>query len=137
MTIEQKRKAIKDYCDNVQKNYCLDCPIRIFPVSEDCYEDDQFVERNYKMLFGDTPTTESDNPYWERICSLSDKQRKKGMETYGQGLEMNPMGIVERLTYIEEELIDGLMYIEWAKEWLNNVSENRAENETSPVSCGN
>lgn len=58
------------------------------------------------------------NPYWERICKLSEQQRAKGMETYGQGLEMNPMGISERLIYLEEELIDSLMYIEHIKQWL-------------------
>ena len=63
----------------------------------------------------------SDNPYWERICSLSERQRKKGMETYGQGLESNPMSIVERLTYLEEELIDSLMYIEHIKEFFNET----------------
>ena len=61
---------------------------------------------------------EEGNPYWERICKLSDKQREKGMKTYGQGLEMNPLTIMERLTYLEEELIDGLMYIEHIKAWL-------------------
>ena len=60
------------------------------------------------------------NPYWERICRLSEKQRAKGMETYGQGLEMNPMSIKERLEYLEEELIDGLMYIEHIKEWFTD-----------------
>ena len=59
------------------------------------------------------------NPYWERICKLSDKQRAKGIETYGQGLESNPAAIMERLEHLEEELIDSLMYIEWIKEWLN------------------
>lgn len=59
-----------------------------------------------------------ENPYWERICELSEKQRAKGMETYGQGLENNPMTIKERLEYLEEELIDGLMYIEHIKAWL-------------------
>ena len=58
------------------------------------------------------------NPYWERICQLSSKQREKGLKTYGQGLEMNPLTIMERLTYLEEELIDGLMYIEHIKAWL-------------------
>jgi hypothetical protein len=61
------------------------------------------------------------NPYWERICKLSDKQRAKGMETYGQGLEMNPLTIMERLTYLEEELIDGLMYIEHIKAWIEDT----------------
>lgn len=61
-----------------------------------------------------------ENPYWERICAISEKQRAKGMETYGQGLESNPMAIKERLEYLEEELIDGLMYIEHIKEWFTN-----------------
>lgn len=59
-----------------------------------------------------------ENPYWERICDLAVKQRAKGMATYGQGLEMNPMAVNERLEYLEEELIDGLMYIEHIKAWL-------------------
>ena len=58
------------------------------------------------------------NPYWERILAIADRQRAKGMETYGQGLESNPAAIMTRLEYLEEELIDGLMYIEWIKEWL-------------------
>ena len=61
---------------------------------------------------------ESINPYWERICSLSERQRAKGMKTYGKGLEDNPLSIVERLTYLEEELIDALMYIEHIKAYL-------------------
>ena len=36
------------------------------------------------------------NPYWERICKLSEAQRKKGMETYGQGLESNPAAMLKR-----------------------------------------
>jgi hypothetical protein len=60
------------------------------------------------------------NPYWERICQMAEKQRAKGMETYGQGLEDNPMEIIERLEYLEEELIDGLYYIEHIKEWLKD-----------------
>ena len=62
-----------------------------------------------------------ENPYWERMCKLADKQRAKGMETYGQGLEMNPMSIGERLTYLEEELVDGLFYIEHIKAWLKEM----------------
>jgi hypothetical protein len=42
------------------------------------------------------------------------------MKTYGKGLEDNPLTIVERLEYLEEELIDSLMYIEHIKEWLHN-----------------
>lgn len=63
-------------------------------------------------------TAKQNNPYWERICCLADRQRNKGIETYGQGLEDNPLPVLERLTYIEEELIDALMYIEWIKDGL-------------------
>lgn len=56
------------------------------------------------------------NPYWERISAISERQRAKGIEIYGQGLESNPADILTRLTYLEEELIDGLMYIEWIKD---------------------
>lgn len=61
----------------------------------------------------------NENPYWERICRLSEKQRAKGMETYGQGLESNPAAIMERINHLEEELIDSLYYLEWIKEWLH------------------
>ena len=64
------------------------------------------------------------NPYWERICKLSERQRAKGMKTYGQGLEDNPLSILERLTYLEEELIDGLMYIEHIKAYLEEKNDD-------------
>ena len=65
----------------------------------------------------------ADNPYWASIESIADRQRQKGIETYGQGLEANPADIITRLTYLEEELVDALMYIEWAKEYLSHNRE--------------
>lgn len=61
------------------------------------------------------------NPYWERITALADKQRAKGMETYGQGLESNPAALVERIEHLQEELIDSLYYLEWIKDGLNET----------------
>jgi hypothetical protein len=61
------------------------------------------------------------NPYWERICLLSDRQRAKGMETYGQGLESNPADILKRIEHLQEELLDALYYIEWIKDALNEI----------------
>lgn len=58
------------------------------------------------------------NPYWERICKLSDAQRKKGVETYGQGLESNPAAMLKRIEHLQEELVDALMYCEWIKDKL-------------------
>lgn len=66
---------------------------------------------------------ERNNPYWQNIQDIADRQRQKGIDTYGQGLEENPADMVTRLTYLEEELIDALMYIEWAKDYLSHIGE--------------
>ena len=61
------------------------------------------------------------NPYWERITQMADKQREKGISTYGQGLEQNiTPDALKRIEYIQEELIDALMYMEWLKEKLGS-----------------
>ena len=58
------------------------------------------------------------NPYWERVNFIAERQREKGIETYGRGLESNPAQILKRIEHLQEELIDGLMYCEWIKDWL-------------------
>ena len=63
------------------------------------------------------------NPYWQNIQDIADRQRQKGIDTYGQGLEENPADMVTRLTYLEEELIDALMYCEWIKEKLGGKTD--------------
>ena len=63
------------------------------------------------------------NPYWERITATAERQREKGICEYGQGLEANPADIVTRLNYLEEELIDALMYCEWIKEKLGGKAD--------------
>jgi hypothetical protein len=65
------------------------------------------------------------NPYWERICKLSERQRAKGMKTYGQGIESNPADILTRIQYLQEELIDGLMYCEWIKDKLMELEKEK------------
>lgn len=86
--------------------------------------------KHYNKSFGESPCAEcviegnrkywepNENPYWERICEISEKQRAKGMSKYGMGLENNSESILTRIRYIEEELIDGLMYLEWLKDAL-------------------
>ena len=57
------------------------------------------------------------NPYWEKITKLAERQRQKGIKTYGQGLEANTApDVIRRIEYIEEELVDALMYLEWLKD---------------------
>ena len=63
------------------------------------------------------------NPYWERITATAERQRDKGIREYGQGLEANPADIMTRLTYLEEELVDALMYCEWIKEKLGGKAD--------------
>lgn len=65
------------------------------------------------------------NPYWERVSKIAQAQRDKGLLKYGYGLEDNPTPTINRLQYIEEELIDALMYIEWLKEGLQDGSNIR------------
>ena len=60
------------------------------------------------------------NPYWDNITKISDAQRAKGMRDYGQGIEDNPEQVLNRIKYIEEELVDALMYLEWLKDGLTN-----------------
>lgn len=63
------------------------------------------------------------NPYWQRITAIAERQRKKGIETYGQGLERNTAAMLTRIEYLEEELVDGLMYCEWMKDKLGETEE--------------
>jgi hypothetical protein len=65
------------------------------------------------------------NPYWDNINAIAERQRKKGMATYGQGLEMNTADIVTRLEYLQEELIDALMYCEWIKDHLRRAEDGK------------
>ena len=63
--------------------------------------------------------------YWDNICEMQKKQTKKGIRTYGQALEQNTsLNAMDRLTYLEEELIDALMYIEHIKAHLNDYTED-------------
>lgn len=57
--------------------------------------------------------------YWDNICEIQRKQTQKGIETYGQPLEQNTsLDNEERITMLEEELIDALMYLEHVKKGL-------------------
>lgn len=64
------------------------------------------------------------NPYWENVCIIADHQREKGLNKYGMALEDNLMSREKTLEMLQEELVDGLMYIEKAKD-INEMSPNR------------
>lgn len=62
------------------------------------------------------------NPYWDNICKIAEKQRQKGLDTYGQGLEDNKeLSFNERIEYLEEELVDALMYLEHLKAGIKGM----------------
>jgi hypothetical protein len=57
--------------------------------------------------------------YWKNVCDMQKKQTMKGYSKYGQILEENfDLRSIETLTYLQEELIDALMYIEHFKHML-------------------
>lgn len=54
--------------------------------------------------------------YWDNICEIERKQTEKGIATYGQTLEENDsLTTLEKITMIEEELVDALKYLEHFK----------------------
>ena len=54
--------------------------------------------------------------YWDNITEIYEKQRKKGVETYGQTLEENTeLDYKQRITMAQEELVDLLVYLEHIK----------------------
>ena len=65
------------------------------------------------------------NPYWDNIQAIADAQRAKGIRTYGQGQEDNTeLDIEATLTYLQEELIDALMYVEHVKAKLKEANND-------------
>ena len=64
------------------------------------------------------------NKYIENINALMKKQESKGHSTYGQLLQDNTsMTTVDRIEYLEEELVDALMYLEHLKESVSNLED--------------
>lgn len=61
--------------------------------------------------------------YWDNISKIEFKQTAKGISEYGQTLEENQIpSVLERITYIEEELVDALKYLEWLADGLRQIS---------------
>lgn len=66
--------------------------------------------------------------YWANICALQKRQTEKGIRKYGQRLEDNTaLSQSKRLEYLEEELIDGLMYIEHIKAGIETEGQGRMD----------
>lgn len=58
--------------------------------------------------------------YWKNITEIKNKQTEKGLREYGQTLEENKsIPTIERITMVEEEMVDALMYLEHLKAVLS------------------
>ncbi len=63
--------------------------------------------------------------YWRQVCGLQKRQTEKGIRKYGQRLEDNgDLSMMQRLEYLEEELIDALMYIEHIKQGFRDMEDD-------------
>lgn len=116
-------------------NRCIVCPVCNASMKCDPFTDGQFM--NYCSNCGERLFSpfelevfvKSNNPYWDRVTAIAQRQREKGLNKYGMKLEDNDWPIENRLEYLEEELVDGLMYIEWIKEgFKNGLSDSEEEN---------
>ena len=62
--------------------------------------------------------------YWKNICEMQERQTQKGINRYGQILEENKdLDMFQVLEYLQEELIDALMYIEHIKKLVEIMKE--------------
>lgn len=126
MTLEEKRNCVLGYCfDQNCKPGCVLCGRNWknkLPGSTDCLrialatED----ELNEALSLINAPV---ENPYWDRITLIANRQRSKGITEYGKGIEDDTADINVRLERIEEELIDALMYIEHLKDGIAGIEK--------------
>lgn len=123
MTKEQCIQALDTLCDAV--GFCDNCPIaksQYGPVYCRTHEFKDMDKADLMLYAGivgfkyDGSDPEPRPDYWSEICKIQARQTEKGVKKYGRRLEDNEdLGVIERLEYLEEELIDGLMYIEHIK----------------------
>ena len=130
MSKEKKLEKLNDYC---KKTSCKDCPLvgvewdhktELSKCLDFCYADEQEIDRALTLFGLEKRKPKLKLDYWSNICEMQKRQTEKGIKTYGQPLEDNTsMTIFDRLEYLEEELIDGLMYIEHIKAKLYQFKE--------------
>lgn len=132
MNVKEKREELVEFCH--QQDSCGECELKS-PVcrcgkgvhfkSKDRYDGEyNMTDEEINYAYNIAILKEKfENPYWNNITEIAKKQRAKGIETYGKGLEANDKPTVERITYIEEELVDALMYLEWLKEKIEDGRE--------------
>ena len=127
MDIDTKRMIVEKYCYTTR---CKECKLvgreweNTYKYHNCLYIDEATEAELNKAIVLINPESKSVDPtngrYWSRVCEMQKKQTEKGLTKYGQILEDNKdMTVKERLEYLQEELIDALMYIEHIKEILS------------------
>lgn len=77
MTIAEKRRAIKDFCNN---RSCNDCPLG--EIFGSCWDDMARIDRNYEILFGDVPPVNTcvacgvEIPEGRQVCPNCESEEK-------------------------------------------------------------
>jgi hypothetical protein len=118
MSRRDKIDRLHSYCSGRR---CEEC---IFDEDPGCAVSDlaNKTDSEIDTLFERLPDSKSLSVYWSNICEMQERQTEKGLKKYGQVLEENTaMTILERLEYLQEELIDGLMYIEHIKASIDKM----------------
>ena len=133
MTIDEKRLAVSIYCMDHTCSNCKLCD-RWKYGSEQCMSitdaSEEELDLAIKIITDSYKSIK--NPYWGRITQMADRQREKGISTYGQGLEQfTTPDALKRIDYIQEELIDALMYLEWLKDILKGDNKNGTKEENT------
>jgi len=83
----------------------------------------------YKEYYKDKESPVEAMKYRDNIIKLLDNQTHKGLMKYGLTLDESRLTVVDTLTYLEEELIDAIVYIQHVKEWLANGTKEEAVKE--------
>ena len=131
MTVEEKRARLNEYCGMTRCEKCvLKKSGRSWSVSTcdnrcpDIYDSPESeIDEAYNIVFNNASEDLADNPYWERITAIANRQRSKGIREYGKGVEDDTADINVRLDRIEEELIDALMYLEHLRDGIDRIKE--------------
>lgn len=62
-----------------------------------------------------------------RICELIAQRQQMGIAKYGTTVEDNPLGLVQWLKHLRDEMLDGAVYAQRAIEQLEGLEEHKKE----------
>jgi hypothetical protein len=126
--VGDKVKIIKNedryYSSKMEQFIGKTCTLKYVYENCCCIEEDNGMwVWDFNML---EPVQDNKFNYWRNICEIQAEQTAKGIAKYGYPLEQNTwLDINERMRYLQEELVDVLMYVEHIKTLLGNESKKQ------------